>query len=88
MIRALETGEIATDRPKENFRIDSRIKERSFGKWDGKYREELDAKCLELGMKNIFKVGYQNNCRKVAGLYTIKVLSNIYCYKLLYLTQL
>ena len=54
MIRALETGEIATGRSKADFILDSRIRERSFGKWDGKYREDLDARCRELGAKDIF----------------------------------
>lgn len=60
MIRALETGEIATGRSKADFILDSRIRERSFGKWDGKYREDLDARCRELGAKDIFETGSRN----------------------------
>ena len=34
--RALETGKIVTSRPEADFKLDSRLKERSFGIWEGR----------------------------------------------------
>ena len=48
LIRALETGIISTGRTMDEFLLDDRLKEVTFGKWDGKSREELSKRMKEL----------------------------------------
>ena len=56
MRRAVETGTIATGRSSDSFLMDDRLKERSFGSWEGHYLSEIRGRTKELGLNSIWQL--------------------------------
>ena len=60
--RAIETGQIVTDRPVGDFKLDDRLKERSFGIWEGKFRHEVGQRMKEVGVRAVLQFFFRLKC--------------------------